>query len=512
MKAEQFFSFYNAADEIISHNLAKGCANRIAVVDQDGSYTYQELDKRINQFANVLVSNGIRQEERIFICLFDTVDFPVCFLGAIRAGVVPIPVNTLLKASEFAYILQDSRARALVVPEELLDVFQPLIAQSECLGKVLVSGKQAQGHELLSDALSANSDECATARTRADDVAFWLYTSGTTGRPKGAMHLQPDLMTTAKLYSDQVLGMTENDVVYSAAKLFFAYGLGNALTFPFSHGAKSVLLKGRPTPEAVKEIIETHRPTLFFGVPTLYAMILNSDHFPNTESIRLCISAGEALPESVFTRWRDKTGLEILDGIGSTEMLHIFISNTEADVKPGTSGKVVPGYEVKILNEHDQPVADGETGDLYVNGPTSAVGYWNKREASIKTFQGRWTHTGDKYKKDSEGYFINCGRSDDLIKVGGIYVSPTEVENALLGHDKVAEAAVVGRKDKDELIKPKAFVVLKKEYKASDFLAGELIDYVRSKLAEYKRPRWIQFIDELPKTATGKIQRFKLRT
>jgi benzoate-CoA ligase len=363
----------------------------------------------------------------------------------------------------------------------------------------------------LANALAAQSPHANVARTRQDDVAFWLYTSGTTGRSKGAMHAHSDLAETAVRYGSGVLGIHAEDVVFSAAKLFFAYGLGNGLTFPFAVGATAVLHDGAPTPDAVKRIIDMHRPTLFFAVPTLYAMLLNTGQLPAPgHRIRLAVSAGEALPASILERWRASVGVDILDGIGSTEMLHIYISNRSGNVRPGSSGTPVPGYGVELRDERGGVVGDGEIGDLFVKGPTMALGYWNRRATNQATFHGEWMRTGDKYRID-DGTYVYCGRSDDLLKVGGIYVSPMEVEDALLRHPAVAEAAVVGAPDADELVKPKAFVVAATGQTPNDALAHTLIEHVRATLAPYKRPRWIEFVPSLPKTATGKIQRFKLR-
>ncbi len=369
-----------------------------------------------------------------------------------------------------------------------------------------------EGRDELTALLQDSPEEYEAAATRPDDIGFWLYTSGTTGRPKGVLHYQTDLIATAETYATSVLAMRPGDRVFSAAKLFFAYGLGNALTFPFAVGATSVLLAERPTPQSIKALTTQHRTTIFFGVPTLYAMMINGKQFPDSSELRLCISAGEALPENIFSRWQEATGFTILDGIGSTEMLHIFLSNTEGHARPGTSGCPVPGYEVEIRDDQGARVETGEPGDLFVSGPSSAAGYWSLRETTQHTIQGKWLFTGDKYRQDEHGYYIHCARSDDLLKVGGIYVSPGEVENALIGHDAVAEVAVVGARDADQLTKPKAFVVLAADILPSEALTAELIQFARDTLADYKRPRWIEFLPELPKTATGKIQRYKLRT
>lgn len=504
---------FNAADDLLRPHLVAGRGERTAFIDRDGEWSYAELDRRASRFANVLTAHGIGLEERVLLCLYDTIDFPACFLGAMRAGAVPVPVNTLLTADDYRYLLADSRARALVVSSGLLPAFRAHLDESPFLRLVLVSGPPAGAGEPLATALEAASDRCVSAPTRPDDVAFWLYTSGTTGRPKGAMHLHTHLRATAEAYGRGVLGMCEADVVFSAAKLFFAYGLGNALTFPLATGATAVLFDGRPTPDAVAGILDAHRPTLFFGVPTLYAMMLNTGRLPARDGARLraCVSAGEALPAAVLERWREAVGVDILDGIGSTEMLHIFLSNRPGAVRPGSSGTPVPGYRVEIRDERGRALPDGEIGDLWVSGPSSAVAYWNQRRHSLATFHGPWTRTGDKYRREADGSYTYCGRADDMLKVGGIYVSPQEVEHALLEHPAVAEAAVVGVADADELIKPKAFVVPKAGYVPSPALAAAIVEHVRSRLAEYKRPRWVEFLDELPKTATGKIQRYKLR-
>lgn len=508
------FELFNAADDLLLHNLSAGRGDRIAVIDRDGSHSYSELVRRVNRFANLLTRQGIGIEQRILLCLHDTIDFHVCFLGAIKAGAVPVPVNTLLGVEDYEYLLGDTRARMLVFSEELRAVFEPLLESHSLLNKVLVSGSAAgTGCERLNDAMDGMADSFETAPTRPDDAAFWLYTSGTTGRPKGVIHAQTNLRATADHYAAEILEISENDLIFSAPKLFFAYGLGNALTFPLSVGATVVLQDGRPTAESVVGIINTHRPSLFFSVPTLYSMMLNTGNLPDREGMRLraCISAGEALPEAVLTRWRKEVGLDILDAIGSSEMLHMYMSNRAGEVRPGTTGKPLAGYEVRLLDDKGLPVAEGETGDLYVAGPSSAVGYWSQRSKSAETFQGRWIRTGDKYYVDADGYYVNCGRSDDLIKVGGVYVSPLQVENAMLGHPAVNEVAVVGAGDDDQLVKPKAFVVLADGIEPSTQMQGELVDFVCGQLPPYKRPRWIEFVSELPKTATGKIQRFKLR-
>ncbi len=511
--APEFPRQYNAADDLIGRNLAAGRGDKVAVIDDRGATTYRQLAERMARFANAIESLGIEMEDRVLLALHDTVDFPTAFLGAIKAGAVPVPVNTLLTGDDFAYMLDDSRARLLVVSQALLPVFAPILAGRPHLRRVVVSGDEGQGHPLLSELLAQASAEHRSAPTTRDDVAFWLYTSGSTGAPKGALHLQTDLACTAELYGRQVLGIAESDTVFSAAKLFFAYGLGNGLTFPFYVGATAVLMAERPTPEAVVRVLRRHRPTIFYGVPTLYASLLAYDGLPAAGEIplRRCTSAGEALPADIWRRWRDRMGVEILDGLGSTEMLHIFISNRPGEARPGTSGKPVPGYRVRLVGEDGQPVPRGEIGELQIAGPTSAVAYWNQRDKSRATFQGEWTRSGDKYIEDEDGYFTYCGRGDDMLKVSGIYVSPFDVESALCSHEAVLEAAVVGEEDENRLVKPKAYVVLKPGRTADEALARALQLHVKERLAPYKYPRWIEFRAELPKTATGKIQRYRLR-
>jgi benzoate-CoA ligase family protein len=505
---------YNFAADVLRRNLDAGRGGKAAYVDHSGSHSYAELAERVERFGHALRSLGIRREERILICLTDTIDWPTAFLGAIKAGVVAVPVNTLLTEDDYQFMLADSRARLLVVSEELYPRFAKAIAASKDLAHVIVSGAGAQGHLRLDDVLAAAQTAPFTAATTRDDMCFWLYTSGSTGKPKGAVHTHADLRLTNVLYAGPVLGIRENDVCYSVAKLFFAYGLGNALTFPLSAGATTVLLPARPTPDAVAALLKKHQVTVFYAVPTFYAAFLASPAAPQRAELNLrrCVSAGEALPSDVGKRWSERYGADILDGIGSTEMLHIYLSNRPGDVKYGTSGKPLAGYDLRLIDDDGNEIKKrGEMGELQVRGPTSAMMYWNNREQSRATFLGEWTRSGDKYIEDENGYFVYCGRRDDMLKVSGMYVSPFEVEGALQSHPDVLEAAVVGWPDDDRLIKPKAFVVLKAPQNAGDAFARALQDHCRAQLAPYKYPRWIEFRTELPKTATGKIQRFKLR-
>jgi benzoate-CoA ligase family protein len=509
---------YNFAADILDRNLKAGRAGKPVFIDPRGSWTYGQLADRVARFAAALRTLGVQREERILISLLDTIDWPTAFLGALKAGVVAVPVNTLMTEDDYRFMLADSRARMLVVSQALYPKFVKLIGECPDLEHVVVSGDNAQGHQSFEDLIADATPDPATAPTTRDDIAFWLYTSGSTGKPKGAVHVHADLKLTDDLYGGPYLGLTEKDVCYSVAKLFFAYGLGNALTFPMSAGACSVLLPDRPTPDGVAALLRKHPVTVFYAVPTFYAAFLASPNTPQKSEvkIRCCVSAGEALPEDVGKRWLDRYGVDILDGIGSTEMLHIFLSNRAGDVRYGTTGRPVPGYACKIVDDDGLPVKKGEMGELLINGPTSAMMYWNNREQSRSTFLGEWTRSGDKYVEDKDGYFVYCGRRDDMLRVSGQYVSPFEVEAALQTHADVLEAAVVAWPDGEGLIKPKAFVVLKSQEnssdpKASDAMSRALQDHVKAKLAPYKYPRWIEFRTELPKTATGKIQRFKLR-
>jgi benzoate-CoA ligase family protein len=505
---------YNFAADILERNLAAGRAEKVAYIDHRGSWTYRDLAARVESFGRALRSLDVRREERILICLLDSIDWPTAFLGAIKAGVVPVAVNTLLTEDDYRFMLEDSRARLLVVSEELYSKFAKTIGACANLAHVVVSGENGHGHPRFEELLAGSGPAAAAAPTVRDDMCFWLYTSGSTGKPKAAVHTHADLALTDQLYAKPFLGITETDVCFSVAKLFFAYGLGNALTFPMSAGATTVLLPDRPTPELVAGILSTHRVTVFYAVPTFYAAFLASPQAAERAATRLrrCVSAGEALPADVGRRWSDRYGVDILDGIGSTEMLHIYVSNRAGEVKYGTTGKPVPGYDVRLVDDDGSIVEKrGDMGELQVRGPTSAMMYWNNRVQSRATFLGEWTRSGDKYLEDEDGYYVYCGRRDDMLKVGGIYVSPFEVEAALQSHPEVLEAAVVGWPDADALIKPKAFVVLKSPERADDALARALQDYCRQKLAVFKYPRAIEFRRELPKTATGKIQRFKLR-
>jgi benzoate-CoA ligase len=504
---------YNFAADVLQSNLAAGRASKPAYIDARGVLTYAQLADRVVRFGAALRGLGIRREERVLLALLDTADWPVAFLGCLKAGIIAVPVNTLLTEDDYRFMLSDSRAKCLVVSEALFPKFEKLIAGSRDLEHVIVSGNNPHGYRLFEDVIGADEPEDYTAPTVADEMAFWLYTSGSTGKPKGAVHVHASLKLTADLYGTPVAGLKESDICYSVAKLFFAYGLGNAMTFPLSVGATTVLLPDRPTPDGVAALLRKYPVTVFYAVPTFYAAFLNSPNAPRRDEVKIrrCISAGEALPEEIARTWKERYGVDISDGLGTTEMLHIYLTNAPGATKYGTTGRPVPGYEIKLIGEDGEPVKQGEMGELYARGPTAAIMYWNNREKSRSTFQGAWTRSGDKYIEDADGYYVCCGRADDMLKVSGIYVSPFEVEAALSSHPDVLEAAVVGWGDEQKLVKPKAYVVLKEPKKASDALIRALQEHVKAKLAPYKYPRWIEFRTELPKTATGKIQRFKLR-
>ncbi|GIX47026.1 MAG: acetyl-CoA synthetase [Candidatus Tectimicrobiota bacterium] len=504
---------FNVATAYVDANIAAGRGARPAFYCGERQVTYQEVYEQVNRTGNALRALGVEIENRVMLLLPDCPEFVFSFFGAIKIGAVPVPVNTLLRPPDYRYLLNDSRAKVLIVGEAFLPQIEAIRHELRYLRHLVVvgnAGKDLDYARLLAEA----SPELEAEPTSKDDMAFWLYSSGSTGFPKGAVHLHHDMLYVSDLFGKEVLQITEDDRTFSAAKLFFAYGLGNNMYVPMRFGASAVLLAERPTPEAVFATITRYRPTLFFGVPTLYAQLLQVEDAPrryDLSSLRLCVSAGEALPPELFRRWKQRFGLEICDVIGSTEALHVFIANRPGRIRVGSSGQVVPGFEAKIVDEQGREVPVGEEGTLWVRGDSTAPFYWNKHRKTQQTMIGEWLNTGDRFRRDADGYYWFVGRADDMLKVGGIWVSPIEVENTLLEHPAVLEAAVVGAQDQDQLVKPKAYVVLRQGHLPSPALEAELKDFVKSKIAPYKYPRWIEFVDALPKTATGKIQRFKLR-
>jgi 4-hydroxybenzoate-CoA ligase len=505
---------FNAATYFVDRHVHEGRGAAVAIECGDERVTYAELRERVNRFGSALRSRfDVRPEERVVLLLVDGPAFAYGFFGAIKIGAVPIPTNTLWKAADYRYLLNDSGARVLVVSEELLPELDriPRAHLPSLRHVVVVRRRASSGADDFERLLADGSSTLDAEPTSRDAPAFWLYSSGSTGAPKGCVHLQHDMVVCAELFGKGVLGITMTDRVFSVAKLFFAYGLGNALYFPLAAGGTSILWPGPPAPASVYATIERHRPTLLFSVPTSYAMLLAHDGPFDLSSVRLALSAGEALPPALYERFRRRFGIDILDGIGSTEALHMFISNRPGKVRPGSSGLLVPGYEARILDDHREPVAAGEIGHLWIGGDSTCAGYWNQHEKTKNTIEGGWLRTGDRYSRDADGYFWYAGRTDDMLKVGGLWVSPVEVENALIEHPAVQECGVVGREDRDGLVKPAAYVVLRTGVEGTPDLVAGLQQCVRERLAEYKRPRWVEFLPELPKTSTGKIQRFKLR-
>ena len=504
---------YNSATDFLDRNVRKGYGAKPAFVDPDRTLSYAQLLTASRRMANLFGGLAIRREARIAVLMLDTVDFPVVFWGAVRAGVVPVCLNTLLVTQQYEFMLSDSRAEALFVSNELLAMVEPILDHLPSLRHVVVVDGDGEAHEVFEDLMEAASDVHETADTCADEIAFWLYSSGSTGDPKGVRHVHSSPRYVADHYGRSVLGIDHDDVCFSAAKLFFAYGLGAGMIMPMSVGATTILSPERPTPNSVLKFMREYRPTIFYGVPTLYAAMLADPGCTignGSPRLRLCVSAGEALPKEVGKSWKQRMGVDILDGIGSTEMLHVFLSNKPEDIRYGTSGKAFHGYALRLVDEHDHEVGTEEIGELLVCGGSAADGYWNQRAKSRATFQGIWTRTGDKYFRDTDGYYHYCGRTDDMFKVSGRWVSPFEVEQALVSHPAVLEAAVVAKEDEEGLVKPKAFVVLNNGADGDD-LFEPLKAHVKSSVGAWKYPRWIDFVGALPKTATGKIQRYKLR-
>ena len=508
---------FNATTAFLDRHITEGRGAKVAVYFEDAIYTYAQIAELANRVGNGLLNLGVDLEQRVALLLLDSPQFAAAFFGTIKIGSVVVPMNTVLRPDDYVYLLNDSRARTLFIHASIWQTIQHIRPQLKYVRHVIVVGLNEPETATLHDFekfVSSASPTLEAADTHKDDSALWLYSSGSTGFPKGCVHLQHDMLYCTEYYAKSVLGITENDITFSAAKLYFAYGLGNGLYFPFGVGASTVLYPGRPLAEDMFKIVEKYRPTLFFGVPTLYGSMLalpDAAKRFDFSSVRVCVSAGEALPADILRRWEQTFGVQILDGIGSTEILHIFISNRAGEIRPGSTGKLVPGYQAMVTDETGKPVQQGDIGNLLIAGDSITSHYWNKHEKTKNTINGQWIATGDKYYQDADGYYWYCGRSDDMLKVGGQWVSPVEVENTLIIHPAVLEAAVVGAIDDEKLVKPKAYVVLREGYVPSEALSNELKAFVKEKLALFKYPRTIQFLPELPKTATGKIQRFLLR-
>ena len=509
---------FNAATHFVDRNVTEGRGGHVAIECGDARITYGEVRQHVNRCGRALRDLGVRPEDRVLLLLLDGPEFVYTFFGAIKIGAVPVPLNTLWKPADYEYVIRDTRAAVLIVSAELLPNIERIPpADRRALRHIIVVGggvDVTQTHTAFAQFDAQGSAELEAEPTSRDAPAFWLYSSGSTGAPKGCVHLQHDMVVCAELFGKGVLGIRETDRCFSVAKLFFAYGLGNALYFPFSVGATAILWPGAPTPANVYAVIEKHKPTLFYSVPTGYGMMLaHTRDEPDFDlsSIRLAVSAGEALPAALYDRFARRFNTDIIDGIGSTETLHMFISNRPDAIRPGSSGLLVRGYEARILDDEGVAVLPGDIGNLWIRGDSVCAGYWNQHEKTKNTIEGHWIRTGDNYTQDVDGFYWYAGRADDMLKVGGLWVSPVEVESALVGHAAVLECGVVGHEDHDRLVKPMAFVVLRDGVEGSSELATELQQFVRERLAEYKRPRWVEFVSELPKTATGKIQRFKLR-
>jgi benzoate-CoA ligase family protein len=512
----QLPTIFNVATHFVDRHIREGRDQKIAYECGEERVTYRQLFERVNRAGNALKKLGVRQEERIGLLLLDTPEFAYCFFGAIKIGAVPIPINTLLKPNDYEYMLNDSRARILIVSEALLPLVQAIAKEKlRYLKTIVVFGNAPEGMESLLPLMGDSSAELDAEPTTKDDAAFWLYSSGSTGFPKGCVHLHHDMVVSAELYAKGILKITENDRFFSVAKMFFAYGLGNGLYFALAVGATSILWPGSPSPPNIFSVIEKHKPTLFFSVPSNYGTLLSyqRDGGPDFDlsTVRQAVSAGEALPATIYHRFKERFKVEILDAIGSTEALHMFIANRPGAVRPGSSGEIMLGYEARIVDENGHDVPDGEIGSLLIKGDSVCSCYWNQHEKTKETIQGHWIRTGDKYHRDPDGYYWYVGRNDDMMKVKGMWVSPIEIENVLLEHPMVQEAAAIGNPDGNQLVKPAAYVVLKNGVSVTPQMIEEIRLHVLARLAPYKCPQTFEIVKELPKTATGKIQRYKLR-
>lgn len=510
---------FNAAVHFVDRNLEEGRGADTAILYENDAFSYQDVASGVNRAGNALRELGVEIENRVVLLLPDTPELVFAFFGAIKIGAVPVPVNTLLTPEDYRHALEDSRGKVLITTAELFEPLLAVVSSLRYLRHVVLVGDPCDGELPLArhdwSELAACADSTLDAEnTSRDDVAFWLYTSGTTGSPSAAVHLHHDMLFCLELYAKGILGIKSTDVSLSVAKMFFAYGLGNSLYCPFGVGATTILHPGRSSPEAIVGLINRHAPTLLYGVPTWYAaalQALDGGLELDPSSLRLCVSAGEPLSGNLYDLWLDRTGVHILDGIGTTEVLHIFLSNCPGDIRPGSTGKPVPGYNIKLVDDDGSPTPRGEIGNLMVRGDSICAGYWNRHDATRQAIEGEWIKTRDKYHVDDAGYFWYQGRTNDMLKVGGRWVSPAEVEAAVSAHPSVLECAVVGVIDEELLETPKAYIVLRKGSTVNPDLAREIQEFVRSRLAVYKYPREIAFVQSLPKTATGKIQRFRLR-
>ena len=503
-----FSKRFNVSAAFIDRHILEGRGDKIAIKTSEEQWSYRDLSDAVNRYGNYLLSIGMNPGERIMMVMSDVPDFIAIFFGAIKSGIIPVPVNTMLRAEDYKYLITDSACAGFVYSKIFSKTIKRAIKEADYKPKNILSA------ENLRNAAAALSTELAFSINSHLDDCFWLYSSGSTGKPKGVVHPHRSMVCTSERFAKNTVGLNENDTVFSASKLFHSYGFGNAMTFPLWVGATIVLSDRKVTPKMSFEMIKQFRPTVFFGVPTLYAQQLRAmeTEKPDLSSLRICVSAGEALPGDVFRRWQEKTDTLIIDGLGSTENLHIFISNRPSDYRYATSGKPVSGYKVKLVDEKEKEVIEPNViGTVWVKGESAARIYWNNSEKTSATMKGEWLNTGDMYYRDADGYYHNAGRGDDMMKVGGLWCSPFEIEDRLIEHQKVLEAAVVGQLDDDGLMKPAAFVVLNNINDVDDRIEKALVSHCRKGLAHYKYPRWFHFVDDLPKTATGKIQRFKLR-
>lgn len=506
---------FNVASYFVDRHVLEGNGGNIAIECGGQLVSYSDLLEQVNRVGNMLRKLGVRIEERVAILLPDCPEFLYAFFGVIKVGAVAVPLNTYLQSSDYEFLLNDTRARVLVVDETLLPLVDGAKERIPYLEKIIVVGGESREYLSFNELTKYASSELQAARTSKDDAAFWLYSSGSTGTAKACIHLHHDMVVCSDLYAKGILDINARDRCYSVARLFFAYGLGNAGYFPLSCGATTILSPDRPDPAGIYANIERYRPTLFFSVPSNYAAMLAHHRKEGADfdlsSVRHAISAGESLPSALFDRFKQRFGIEILDALGSTETLQMVIANRPGEVRPGSSGKIIPGYEARLTDDAGRDVPQGEIGTLLIKGDSTCAGYWNRHEKTKATFEGHWFRTGDKYYQDEDGYFWYAGRADDLFKVNGRWLSPAEVESALIAHPAVQEAAVIARADKNKLTKPAAYVVIKSDRVPDEELVQTLQDWVTERLGAYKRPRWIRFLPELPKTSTGKLQRFKLR-